>query len=215
MNAPNRSKLLVDEAAAPHGLFPETLYEYMLHGDVTTLSESNRVALIIAICKHIGLDPIEQPFLLIHDNGRVQLYASRRCAAALCRTRRISRELVSKETIDIDGVRYFEFVVRATMVEDGRVQDGIGVVPLLMWDKERKDYRAPDPIEMANLRMKCHTKANRRAALDAVGLGIPDESEIPDCAIDVTPEVTISQAPRKRLGLQDLVASETSDESVR
>jgi hypothetical protein len=212
MNAPplNLSKQLVDDAAASHGLFPETLFEYMLHGDVTSLTDANRVALIIAICKHIGIDPIERPFLLITEKGRVILYAARGCAAALCRTRKISRALVSRVVVEIAGYKFIECVVRATMVEDGRVQDGIGVVPLLVYDKDTKQYREPDPIELANLCMKAHTKANRRAALDAVGLGIPDESELSE-PIDVTSTATVSQTQPKRAALEDLITSSTPE----
>jgi hypothetical protein len=96
------------------------------------------------------------------------------------------------------------------MVEDGRVQDGIGVVPLLVYDKDTKQYREPDPIELANLCMKAHTKANRRAALDAVGLGIPDESELSE-PIDVTSTATVSQTQPKRAALEDLITSSTPE----
>jgi hypothetical protein len=178
----------IEDAAVLHDLDLDTLRQFVMDGDLTPISAEKRPHLVMALCRHIGVDPIERPFLVFKDGKRTVLYASRTCTSALCRERGISRTLISVQEITIAGQAVISARARATLA-DGRFDESTGVVPVLQEDtawegpegkkhKVSKGWRAPTPIEASNLVMKAETKAKRRAVLDLVGLGMPDESEI-------------------------------------
>lgn len=175
----------IEDAARHHDLDPDVMRQFVMDGDLSKISPRERPALVMALCRHIGVDPIERPFLVFRDGKREILYAARSCTSALCRQRKISRQVIGVEEKTIAGQDMIVAKARATMLSSGRHDESTGVVPVLqrdaVWENGRKvtkGWRMPDPEEAANLVMKAETKAKRRAVLDLVGLGITDESEL-------------------------------------
>jgi hypothetical protein len=178
----------IDDAAEQHSLDPGVMRQFVMDGDLTPIKPEQRPALVMALCRHIGVDPIERPFLVFKDGKRTVLYAARACTSALCRVRGISRQLLAVQEVTMAGQPVIIARARATL-PDGRFDESTGVVPVMQEDtawegpegnkrKVSKGWRQPNPSEAANLPMKAETKAKRRAVLDLVGLGMPDESEI-------------------------------------
>jgi len=177
----------IDDAAGHHGIDPRVMREFVMTGDLSAIAKQDRPGLVMALCRYIGVDPIERPFSVFKDGKREVLYANRACTSALCRVRRISREVIAVEEKTIAGQLVIFAKARATMLSTGRYDESTGVVPVMVddkvWDEQArrkvsKGWRMPDPNEAANLPMKAETKAKRRAVLDLVGLGLTDESEI-------------------------------------
>lgn len=178
------------DAASLHNVAPDIMQKFVMDGDLSKIEPAYRPALVMALCRHIGVDPIERPFMVFADGKKVVLYAARACTSALCRERKISREVISVEERVIAGQPVIIARARATLTATGRYDESTGVVPVMQPEVEWREgangkqyknvvgWRNPDPTEAANLPMKAETKAKRRAVLDLVGLGMPDESEI-------------------------------------
>jgi hypothetical protein len=193
----------LERAADRHGVHPQALTDFVMTGELTKIPISHRPSLVFALCEYIGIDPIEQPFMILAEGKpgtakfREVLYATRRCTSAICRTRRISREIVSSGEVTIAGHSMISVRARATMASTGRYDEATGVVPLkvMSWGEKRgqRVWSDPDPTAAANLPMKAETKAKRRAVLDLVGLGLTDESEIE--GIDRAVTYAVGQEP--------------------
>lgn len=177
----------IDDSARSHNIDPRVFRQFVMDGDLSHIDKPDRPALVMALCNHIGIDPIERPFMVLRDGKREVLYATRSCTSALCRERKISREIISVDEQTIAGQPVVIARARATMLSTGRYDESTGVVPVMQrdtkWDERQRKkvflgWRMPDPDEASNLPMKAETKAKRRAVLDLVGLGITDESEI-------------------------------------
>lgn len=143
----------------------EVLSAVVLTGDLSKLTDIQKVQYYNAYCSRIGLDPVTKPFDLITLNGKMTLYATRSCAQQLNKKYKISHEVKSRELIG----SVYAVTCRAYM-PDGRYQDSIGAV----------NIEGLKGDQYANALMKADTKSKRRATLDIVGLGILDESEIED-----------------------------------
>jgi hypothetical protein len=185
---------LVHSAANKHQLDRVAMGNFMLSGDITRIPQNDRAEFIAALCRHVGIDPIERPFMILSegkgDSRKDTVYATRACAAALCRERGLSREIISVEDREIAGIPMFVARARCTVISTGRHDEATGVVPMqeevvTKWGErngrpfpEVKEITIPAPDRLANLMMKAETKAKRRAVLDCVGLGLPDETEV-------------------------------------
>lgn len=131
-------------------------------GDLGKLTPAARLSYYRSVCGSLGLNPMTRPFQYITLNGKLTLYATRDCTDQLRATRKVSLEIMDrKREDDIYTVR-----ARATL-PDGRTDESTGVVCLT---GKRGD-------DLANLLMKCETKAKRRVTLSIVGLGWIDETE--------------------------------------
>jgi len=182
---PPSALVTIDDAAREHGLDPTALQAFILEGDLSSVPPARRASIYVALCSYIGVDPIERPFLIFRDGKREVLYAARSCTSALCRSRGISREIVDVSIKTISGHEVVIAKARAAVSDTGRHDEATGAVPLLVRETEwvngrkvDKGWRNPTPEEVSNAIMKAETKAKRRAVLDLVGLGIPDESEV-------------------------------------
>ena len=184
---------LVHAVAARHQLDRIAMGDFMLSGDITKIPTDDRAEFIAALCRHVGIDPLERPFMIMSDGSgeskRDVVYATRACAAALCRERGLSREIISVEERTVAGVDMIVARARCTVIETGRYDEATGAVPILQplkdWSNRPNGkgppavtWHMPDPDKAANLVMKAETKAKRRAVLDCVGLGLPDETEV-------------------------------------
>lgn len=149
-------------------------------GDLSKLTSEQRTAHYVQTCERLGLNPYTSPFGYIFLKGqdgekKLTLYAKRDCADQLRKLHRIS-VTVTREEVQ-EGVLYV--YVKAEM-PDGREDTDVGAVPVAATKVVGgKVETVPlPPLELANARMKCYTKAKRRVTLSICGLGILDESEL-------------------------------------
>jgi len=134
----------------------------MMHGDLSKLSQQERVAYYMATCKSLGLNPLTRPFDYISLNGKLTLYAKKDATDQLRRIYEISidaLEVSFQDELIIVNVRGHN--------KDGRTDAEVGVV-------KKSDMRG----DIANAIMKASTKAKRRLTLSICGLGFLDETEV-------------------------------------
>lgn len=143
----------------------EAVHKLMLTGNMDGLTPDQKVFYYNAMCKHLGLDPVTQPFDILKFQGKESLYAGRGCAAQLNHKHGISHKITSRGRED--GLY---IVVALGVLKDGRSTESTGAV----------DISTKKGEALANAIMKAETKAKRRATLDLVGLGVPDHSEVED-----------------------------------
>jgi hypothetical protein len=161
-----------DQAISIHHdpLHPEIVTSLVLDGDIARLSGPQRVMYYVHRCQSLGIDPGEQPFQLIKLNGKLVLYPKKECAQALTRIHHLSVEIRSKE-IDEDNIMT---VCARAIDRDGQFVDDEGVLDL--------SIEGPK-IGLAQARMKCVTKAKRRAVLSKCGLGGTDAEDVPGARV--------------------------------
>ena len=141
---------------------PGVLERVLVAGDLSGLSESQRLEYYRAVCESLGLNPLTRPFEYLRLNGRLVLYATRAAADQL-------RAIHGISIIDAQIERQDDLI---TVTVRGRTRDGredveIGVVSVAGL---RGDA-------LANAEMKALTKAKRRLTLSLAGLGWLDETE--------------------------------------
>ena len=155
------------------------LNKIILTGDIGQLNDNEKVHYVEAYCKHLGLDPAQQPFELIKFKGNVtKLYATKKATDMLRDSRKVSVRIVRS------GFENGIYVAVAEVsLPDGRVDSSIGAVAI---------GANPSANDVANAIMKAETKAKRRATLSITGLGMLDESEV-----ETVPGATTSSVPRE------------------
>src|SRR6185437_419745 len=143
----------------------------LLKGDLSKLTDEQRLAYYQKLCETVGLNPLTQPFQYLSLNGNLVLYARKDCTDQLRSIHGVSVEKLDHKTED--GL----FVVTANVRDvKGRTDAAIGATNIENLKGEVK----------ANAMMKAETKAKRRATLSICGLGMLDETEIdsiPNAAI--------------------------------
>jgi hypothetical protein len=142
---------------------PEILEQVLIGGDLSALTEAQRLAYYRAVCQSLGLNPLSKPFEYLWLNGKLRLYALRDCTDQLRRLHGISIHITSRERLgDI-------YVVTARARDKaGREDESIGAVALGSLKGDA----------LANALMKAETKAKRRVTLSLAGLGWLDETEV-------------------------------------
>lgn len=135
----------------------------LVQGDLSKLTEPQRIQYYLKVCETVGLNPATKPFDYITLNGKLTLYATKACAEQLRSSRNVSVQIKSRETV---GDCYV--VTASASLPDGRVDESLGAVPVggLKGDN------------LCNALMKAETKAKRRVTLSICGLGMLDESEL-------------------------------------
>ncbi len=154
-----------------------TLERVLIQGDLSQLSESDRVAYYSRVCESLGLNPLTQPFAYIRLQGKLKLYALREATEQLRQLHSVSVQIISRELLD----DIYVVTARATL-PDGRCDESIGAVFIGQAQGELK----------ANLIMKAETKGKRRVTLSICGLATLDELEvetIPDAIKTQVPEL--------------------------
>jgi len=164
---PAAKKTKVAKRSAPAAVIAtvprETLSKLVLKGDLSGLSETERMDYYFRFCEHLGLDPVTRPFDLLNLSGKLVLYAHKGCTDQLRKKYGVSVTDLRGETIQ-DCYR----VTALGRDHTGRTDASTGVVKVggLLGDN------------YANAVMKAETKAKRRLTLSLCGLGMLDESEI-------------------------------------
>jgi hypothetical protein len=150
----------------------------VLNGDLSKLSQVQKVDYYRQFCERLGLDPLSQPFKLLKLNGKEVMYCDRSGAQQLNKLHKVSHEIKARETMNGCYV-----VTARASTPDGRHTESIGAVTI---DNLRGDA-------LCNAMMKGETKAKRRSTLDLLGLSILDETEtdtIPNAVKIAAPAVT-------------------------
>lgn len=156
---------------------PPSIEDVLMRGDLSSLTQDQRLEYYNRVCQSLGLNPLTRPFDYLTLNGKLTLYARRDAADQLRKINGISVEIVSQDFAN--GLLAVH--VRAKD-KDGRSDEDVGVVALP--ETARGEIAA-------NLHMKAVTKAKRRVTLSLSGLGFLDETEV----ADIPPEAKKIQAP--------------------
>lgn len=135
----------------------------LVRNDISKLSTSERITFIHSLCKSVGLNPLTKPIAIINLQGREVPYATKDCSEQLRKIHGVSTQIISKGIV---GDMY-EVHIKARD-KHGKEDEDFAVIPL-------GNNKGND---LANLMMKCVTKAKRRVTLSICGLGILDESEL-------------------------------------
>jgi len=153
------------------------LEKVLIQGDLSQLSESDRIVYYSRVCKSLRLNPLTQPFAYIKLQGKLKLYALREATEQLRQLHSVSVKIVARELVE----DIYVVTARATL-PDGRCDESIGAVFLGQSQGELR----------ANLLMKAETKGKRRVPLSICGLAMLDELEvetIPDAIKTQVPEL--------------------------
>lgn len=137
--------------------------QVLIKGDLSKLTEAQRVEYYRGVCNSTGLNPLTKPFEYITLNGKLTLYARRDATDQLRKKYNVSIKITAREQIgDV-----YVVTAQATM-PDGRCDESTGAVTI--------KGLAGDAL--ANAYLKCETKAKRRVTLSICGLGLLDETEV-------------------------------------
>lgn len=139
------------------------LEKVLLTGDLSKLTEQERIAYYMKVCESLNLNPLTKPFEYFEANGKLILGARKGC----------SEQLRNIYEVSIDGLEVEEknnlYIVWATAkLPSGRKDVASGVVAI-----EGLKGKA-----LANAMMTAETKAKNRVTLSLFGLGLLDETEI-------------------------------------
>ena len=177
----------------------DILARWIETGDLGSLSKEQLARYYRSECERLGLDPMSRPFDLLRLQGKLVLYATRRCADQLAAKHRVTRTIVDgPEVRDFGGTKLLYCKVRVS-TPDGRTEEDVATLPA---------------TDLVNAVMKIATKAARRATLKVCGWGELDESEIETVPgaervtiADVRPAPTYSPLDALR---DDLASAETT-----
>jgi hypothetical protein len=177
---------------------PKAVEQAMLIGDLSQMTDEQRIAYYVAVCRSVGLNPLTKPFQALKgDDGKLSLYPDKGCAEQLRKLHRVSTKVLGRDFFD--GL-YIVTVQAST--PDGRTEESQAVVPLMKakgrWedyeyrgqqrrrfkaeiDQDGQDVQIPlSPTERATAMMRCETKAKRRVTLAITGLGLPEWDQEPE-----------------------------------
>lgn len=135
----------------------------LLKNDISKLTIAEKQQYYNAICESVGLNPLTKPFAFLNLQGREVFYATKDCSEQLRKIHGVSTQIVSQGVVD--GL--FEVHIKA-IDKTGRTDEDFASIPVT-------NVRGND---LANIKMKCVTKAKRRVTLSICGLGVLDESEL-------------------------------------
>lgn len=147
--------------------------QVLINGDLSRLTEVERLKYYKNVCETLGLNPLTKPFDYISLNGKLTLYARKDATDQLRKIHKVSIKISSRATIE--GVH---IVTAIGSLPDGRADESVGAVPT---SNLKGDV-------LANAFMKAETKAKRRVTLSICGLGIFDETEVENIRGGVYPE---------------------------
>jgi hypothetical protein len=140
---------------------PASIEAGLIKGDLSKFTDEQRLEYHNLVCKLAGLNPLTRPFDYLYLNGKLVLYPNKSCAEQLRKIHGISLEIISQD-LNADGL----YTVRARAKDDaGRTDEDVGVVTL---------GQARSGEAVANMILKCVTKAKRRVTLSICGLGFLD-----------------------------------------
>jgi hypothetical protein len=141
----------------------DVLKRVLLAGDLSKLTEQERLDYYVKVCESLKLNPLTRPFDYINLNGKLTLYSRRECKEQLRNIYSISLQILAREVVE----GCYVVTAKATM-PNGRADESLGAVPI---DGLKGEARS-------NAMMKAETKAKSRVTLSICGLGMTDETEL-------------------------------------
>jgi hypothetical protein len=178
----NQLSTHVKQQSSPH---LSAIEKVMITGDLSALTQEQRVVYYNRTCESLGLNPLTRPFDYIILNGKMQLYARKDCTEQLRKIHGISFTKI--ETKLQEGLY---IVIAYATNKEGRTDVGTGAVSLSNLKGEA----------LANAIMKAETKAKRRVTLSIAGLGWLDETEVDSIPNAQRVEKEVVEAVTERLG---------------
>ena len=144
------------------------LERVLIQGELSGLSEQERMSFYGNVCRSLGLNPLTQPFAFLKLSGKLVLYAKKDCTDQLRKLHGVS--ITSVDTATQDGL----FIATAKAVDrQGREDCDMGFAALGSLKGEN----------LGNAMLKAVTKAKRRTTLSICGLGMLDETEVEDITV--------------------------------
>ena len=96
----------------------------LIKGDLSKLTEEQRLEYYNSVCKMVGLNPLTRLFDYLFLQGKLSLYPNKSCAEQLRKIHDISLEIVSQD-LSSDGL----YTVHARAKDNtGRTDEDVGVV---------------------------------------------------------------------------------------
>jgi len=138
-------------------------YQYILKGDLSTMSPAQQSEFCVGLCEKMGLNALTRPFEFMKLSGKMTLYAKKDCTDQLRKVYSVSIEIKDRQMTD--GVC---IVTASARLPSGRTDESIGAVSI----------KGLSGDALCNAVMKAETKAKRRATLSICGLGLLDETEL-------------------------------------
>lgn len=174
---------------------PEIIQNLVLQGDISKMSQNQKVEYYNRFCQSLGLNPLTQPFQIIKFQGKERLYATKDCTEQLRKIHGVSiTEITSQRLEDV-------YVVTAKAKDkEGKVDASTGAVVIGTTKGEA----------LANALMKAETKAKRRVTLSICGLGMLDEIELDTMPnhvtkpIEETEAIEVKQEPDEKISKEVL-----------
>lgn len=141
----------------------DALNNLIMGGDMSKLSQRQKLDYYHATCNSVGLNPLTKPFDYMRLNGKEVLYANKGAAEQIRNIRGIS--VVSQ------SIEWTDDIVIVTVCgkdKEGRTDTETGFAPCKNLVGDAK----------GNALLKAITKAKRRLTLSMAGLGMLDETEV-------------------------------------
>lgn len=145
----------------------DALNSLIMGGDMSKLSQKQKLDYYHAICAKAGLNPLTKPFDYMVLNGKQVLYANKGAAEQLRNIHGISvtsqdiKELADLIVVTVEGRN-----------KEGRIDTEVGFARI---------GEGPGKLKgdaLGNAMLKAVTKAKRRLTLSMAGLGMLDETEV-------------------------------------
>ncbi len=141
----------------------EAFEKALITGDLSKLSEEQRLSYYKKTCESLGLNQLTKPFDYINLNGKLVLYCTKSATEQLRTIHKVSLNITARDKFDDVYV-----VTARAKTPDGREDEATGAVNIARLQGDA----------LANAFMKAETKAKRRVTLSICGLGMLDETEI-------------------------------------
>lgn len=134
----------------------------ILKGDISKLSDEQKVEYYHAICNRLGVDPMTKPFDYLVLQGKQTLYLNKGGAEQLNKVHKVSMSITN--AVKFDDI----YVVTSRASVGDRHTDSTGAV----------NIKGLYGDALCNAMMKAETKAKRRATISLLGLAMLDETEV-------------------------------------
>lgn len=141
-------------------------------GDLSKLSNEQRVAYYLEQCRSLGLNSLSRPFDWLMLDNKLVLYPNKSCAEQLRRQHQISVKITRRDVVgdlfvcEVEGRR-----------PNGVTDQASKYVPLTGYNsKTGTEYRLRGK-DLANAFAKAETGAKRRLVLSMIGLSAPPDAD--------------------------------------
>lgn len=152
------------------------LQHILATGDLSKLSNEQRVAHYLDLCRSLNLNPRSRPFDWLMLDGKLVLYPNKSCAEQLRREHQISVKVTRREPIGATTDEPMFVCEVEGRTPTGRTDQATKYVPLTAYNKQGQRYRLTG-ANLANAYAKAETGAKRRLVLSMVGLASPPDPE--------------------------------------